>query len=122
MKIYTKDTREYRGEVYDTLNTKLRYFYDCCSKLGVQESQYHLAFSVMLKGRAAKFYFDKVTGRNYSFQKMVQMMQQHFETEENRQRYLTEWRETTFLRIIKKNPDKTRMECLEILFDFLCTI
>lgn len=29
------------------------------------------------------------------------------------------WRETTLLHVIKKNPDKTRLDCLEILFDTL---
>jgi len=90
MKIYNKDNKKYGGDPYDILETKLRYFYDCCAKLGVIDSQYYLAFLVILKGRAADFYYDKITGRNYSFQKMVWIMKQHFEIEENQQRYLTE--------------------------------
>jgi len=50
------------------------------------------------------------------FTTMVNLTAQHFETEEKRQMYLQEWREATLERIIKKNPDKDTMECLEMLF------
>src|ERR1700722_4714223 len=50
------------------------------------------------------------------FSTMVNLTGQHFETEEKRQMYLQEWREATLERMIKKNPDKGMMECLEILF------
>ena len=46
-------------------------------------------------------------------------MKIHFETDQNRQLYLLEWRTTTFLKIINENPDKNRLECLQILFDKL---
>jgi hypothetical protein len=49
------------------------------------------------------------------------MTRLHFETEENRQKYLSEWRATTLPSIIRTNPDKTRLECLEITFDKLRT-
>ena len=121
MKVYTHDSRKYGGEQYDILDTKLQVFYDCCTKIGIQESQFHLAFSVMLKGRAADFYYDKISGRSYDFQTMMEMTRTHFETEENRQKYLSEWRETTFTSVIQQNPGKGRLECLEILFDSLRT-
>jgi hypothetical protein len=50
---------------------------------------------------------------------MVEAMRAHFDTEENRQRSITEWRETTFPRIIAQNPEKSRSESLEILFETL---
>ena len=70
MKIYSKDNKKYGGDPYNILETKLRYFYDYCAKISVTDSQYDLAFLVILKGRTADFYNDKITGRNYLFHKM----------------------------------------------------
>ncbi|PVH68828.1 hypothetical protein DL98DRAFT_440303, partial [Cadophora sp. DSE1049] len=52
MKVYSHDNKKYGGELYDILDVKLQIFYDCCAKVGLEEEQYHRAFSVMLKGRA----------------------------------------------------------------------
>ena len=66
----------------------------------------------MLKGRVSEFYYDKLAEKDYSLEKMIQMTKIRFETEENRQLYLSEWRVTTFLKIITDNLDKSRLECL----------
>ena len=116
---YCNADDKYGGGLYDDLNTKLVKFYDACEKIGLQEHQFHIAFSLMLKGKAEKFYFTRVKGRARDFPTMVEMMRAQFDTEENRQRSITEWRETTFPRIITQNPEKSRLECLEILFDTL---
>ena len=107
IKVYASDDKKYRGEEYDILDVKLQVFYDCCTKVGLAESQFHLAYSIMLKGRASAFYFDKISGRSYDFARMVEMTKTHFETEERRQKYLTEWRSTTLPQIMAKNPDKS---------------
>ena len=73
----------------------------------------------MLKGRAIDFYYDKLAGKGYTFEDMIGLMKIHFETDQNRQLYLSEWRTTTFLKIINKNSDKNRLEYLQILFDKL---
>jgi hypothetical protein len=122
MKIYNSDERKYGGEEYDILDIKLQVFYDCCSKIGIQETHYHAAFSVMLKGRASNFYYDKIAGRSFDFKTMVSMTKTHFETEENHQKYLSEWRETTFQRTISANPEKSRLECFQIMVDKLQNI
>jgi len=44
----------------------------------------------MLKDKASDFYYDKITRRSYDFHMMVDLMRSHFETEENRQKYLSE--------------------------------
>jgi hypothetical protein len=121
MKIYNQDDKKYSGEEYDILDIKLQVFYDCCTKVGLPDTQFHLAFSIMLKGRASAFYYDKISGRSYDFRIMVEMTKTHFETEERRQKYLTEWRETTLPCTMAKHPEKSQPECLEILFDTLCT-
>ena len=73
----------------------------------------------MLKGRASNFYYDKITSRSFDFAAMVDMTKIHFKTEENHQKYLSEWRETTLLRTISENPGKSRLECLQLTVDKL---
>jgi len=119
MKIYQDEEKKFGGELYDMLGTKLQVFQDCCNKVGIQRHQYHHAFSVMLKGRAATFYYDHIAGKRYDFDTMLRLTRTHFETDENRQLYMSEWRETTFQRVINSNPTKSRLECLQLLFDKL---
>ena len=90
------DKMKFTGEIYNILDVKLQIFYNCCRKVGILKDQLHEAFAVMLRGRAYLFYYDKITNWNYSFKTIVSLMKTHFKTEENRQLYLAEWRETTF--------------------------
>jgi hypothetical protein len=119
IKTYNDNDKKYSGELYDILDIKLQVFYDYYNKVRVPEDQYHNAFLVMLKDRASSFYYSKITGRPYDFITMVAMVKMHFETEENRQFYMSEWRETTLPRVIASNPTKSKLECLQILFDKL---
>jgi hypothetical protein len=73
----------------------------------------------MLKDRASTFYYDRITRRPYNFIIMVAMVKEYFETEENWQFYMSEWRETTLPRIIESNPTKSKLDCLWMLFDKL---
>jgi hypothetical protein len=114
-KLYQSDDKKYTGELYDILDIKLRVFYDCCKKVGLQKDQYHDAFSAMLKDRASDFYYDSIMGKTTDFDIMVAMTRTHFETEENRQVYLTEWRESTLMKITASNPAKSKIECLQLL-------
>ena len=43
---------------------------------------------------------------------MVIKLKVHFDIDENRQEYITEWRETTLPRLIAANPRKSRLEVL----------
>ncbi|TAQ84457.1 hypothetical protein B7494_g7204, partial [Chlorociboria aeruginascens] len=119
MEVYNNDDKKYGGEEYDILERKLQIFYDYCFKIGLQPDQYQIAFSTMLKGRAEEFYFAHIAGRFYDFPTIVKMTKAHFETEETKQKYLTEWRRTTLSRAIAENPGKNRLECLEIVIDKL---
>ena len=89
MKVYASDDKKYGGEEYDILDVKLQVFYDCCTKVGLAESQFHLAYSIMLKGRASAFYFDKISRRLYNFTRIVEITKTYFKTKEQRQKYLT---------------------------------
>ena len=117
-KLYN-DNMRYDGEMYNILNMKLAIFYDCCRKVGLTSDQYHNAYSVMLKGRASVFYYDKLSVGDLNFDQMIYWTRVHFETEENRQEYMKEWRALTFFEVVKRNPDKSRLDCLQILFDKL---
>jgi len=59
-------------------------------KIGLEERQFHLAFSTMLKDKVFDFYYDKIARRSYDFRTMVNLIRTHFETEESRQKYLLE--------------------------------
>jgi hypothetical protein len=89
-KLYQDDDKKYTRELYDILDIKLRVFYDCCKKVGLQEDQYYDAFSAMLKGSASDFYYDSIIGKTTDIYTMIAITKAHFETEENRQVYLTE--------------------------------
>ena len=119
MKIYSSKDKKYGGEMYDVLNVKLQVFYNYYNKAGIRTHQYHYAFSAMLKGRASTFYYDKIQGRHYNFDAIVKLIRAYFENNETRQLYLSEWRETTFQRVINDNPTKLRSKCLQLLFDSL---
>jgi hypothetical protein len=84
MKIYNNDEKKFIEEMYNILDTKLRVFYDYCTKIGLPDTQYHNAFSVMLKERAATFYYNNLSSKGYSFKDIILKIKIHFETEENR--------------------------------------
>jgi len=114
MKVY-KDDKKYRGREYNILDVKLQVFFDYYRKISLEERQFHLAFSTILKDKVSDFYYDKITGRSYDFHTMVNLIRTYFETKESRQKYLLEWRKTTLISTIGKNPDKSKLECLELI-------
>ena len=67
MKFYINNTKKYRGEVYNILNTKLQVFYNHCITVKVPEEQYYIAFPIMLKDQVSDFYYNKIMGRLYNF-------------------------------------------------------
>jgi hypothetical protein len=90
MKIYTDNEKKFRGKLYDILNMKLQVFTDCCEKVSILPDFYHQTFLVMLKGRAVMFYYDKISGNRYNYNDMMKTVCKHFETDENKQLYMTE--------------------------------
>ena len=57
----------------------------------------------MLKGCASTFYYNYLAGKGYKFNQIIYKIRCHFKTEENKQQYILEWRETIFLKIIATN-------------------
>jgi hypothetical protein len=84
MKIYNNDKKKFTGEMYDILNIKLRIFYNYCAKVGLPDIQYHNAFLIILKERAAIFYYNNLFNKDYNFKNIIIKTKIHFETEENR--------------------------------------
>jgi hypothetical protein len=123
-KLYTSDDMKYGGDTYEVIESKLLIFYDCCHRLGILQGQYNNAFPTMLKGRALTFYYDRLCGipEPRNFQDMIGRIKVHFENEERSQMYLSDWWNTTLIKIVTENPGKPKTECLELLFDKLTSI
>jgi hypothetical protein len=123
-KLYSNDDMKYSGDTYEVLDSKLLIFYDCCHRLGIPQWQFAGAFPTMLKGRALSFYYDRLCGtpEPRDFDTMVSRVKGHFENQERNQTYLTDWRNTTLSRIISENPDMSKIDCLDLLFDKLTKI
>ena len=51
-KHYHDTDLKFSGDLYDSLDTKLKIFYDLCRIAGVSPDLYHDAYPTMLKGRA----------------------------------------------------------------------
>jgi hypothetical protein len=84
IKIYNNDKKKFTGKIYDIFDIKLRIFYNYYAKVGLSNTQYYNAFSVMLKGRAATFYYNNLSGKGYNFKNIILKIKIHFETKENR--------------------------------------
>ena len=57
----------------------------------------------MLKGQTNTFYYNYLAGKGYDFDHIIYKLKYHFEIKENKQQYILEWREITFLKIITTN-------------------
>jgi hypothetical protein len=71
----------------------------------------------MLKGQASTFYYNRLAGKGYNFNRIIYKLRCYFKIEENKQQYMLEWRETTFLRIIATNPGVPQLNYLQKLFN-----
>jgi len=66
----------------DSLDRKLQIFYNLCLKASVPPKSYSNAFSIMLKGDARDYYYNKISGHGLNFTTMVKTTREHFKTEE----------------------------------------
>ena len=57
----------------------------------------------MLKGQTSTFYYNRLVEKGYNFNRIIYKLRYYFKIKENKQQYILEWRETTFLRIIITN-------------------
>lgn len=118
-KLYSDDSKKYGGELYDMLHTKLLIFYDLCTKVGLPEEQYHNAYSSMLKGRPSTFYYESLSNKGFNFRQMITMTQEVFENEATQQEYLKLWKACSLATAIESHPEKSKLQCLDMVVDRL---
>lgn len=118
-KLYIDKDNKYGGERYEILDNKLTIFRDYCKKVGLMQDQQSNAFSFMLKGKAAVYYYDQIAEKEFTFEKMICMMKAHFETDEIKMEYLTRWRNTTLASVKLEFPEKKLSECFYIMVEKL---
>ena len=86
-----QDDVKYSGGLYHVMTTNLKIFRDYCNRLSIPQSAYAKCISAMLKDAALSFYFNELSGRGLDFNELTAQVEYHFETEEGRQGYVTEW-------------------------------
>ena len=119
-KLYS-DEWKYGGS-HDIFDYCLQVFRDQCPKAGITPAAYATAFSIMLKGQAARYYFRELTGKGLSFDQMTSAIRTKFETEEHRQRLLQRWETITLAKIQSENTDKSIVECFESMQEELASL
>ncbi|KAK4205935.1 hypothetical protein QBC37DRAFT_243184, partial [Rhypophila decipiens] len=77
----------------------------------------------MLTGKALDYYHNRLSREQRSNMLWsMNALSENFETDEIKLSYLQEWQTMSYAKIVEKNPEKTRLECLEMLFDELTKI
>jgi len=116
-KLYSDNKLKFRGDKYQYMETELRMFYDNCEKVGLPESEFYRGFSSMLGGDARDYFYEKLARQEppLAFRQMHEAIRTYFETPERLLVYQQEWMAISLQRIINNNPDKTRLECLELI-------
>lgn len=105
----------------DSLDLKLHIFYELYKKAGVPPIQkgWSEAFSTTLNADAREFYYDNISGRGFSFETMINMTRQHFETVERHQQLLSSWYSISLPSLNRENPEKYTTECFELMLNQL---
>lgn len=116
-KDYQKEDK-YRG-AEDVLDNKLKIFIYMCYNAEVPKEALPRAFIVMLTDKAKQFFVDKLSMRKLTFATMVEEIRAHFETEQRRMACLQRWEDTRLDDFKAKNPNKTLLECFELMRDRL---
>lgn len=123
-KLYTKSEDKFAGKQYQFIYQMLDEFELKLAIARVPRNDYLLALSVLLEGSARDFYYqhilknnDPATGRRYTFDDAVAAIDDHFLDNERRTLYELKWNAIDYAQIMKDNPGKGKLECLEIMFD-----
>lgn len=100
---------------------KIQIFKDYMERLSIPEGCAAALFPTMLNEKAKEFYYATLftPAQKKDFLYLVEAVKGHFDTEEARQFYLAEWRSVTLSKFVVDNPGKTKLECLDLMFDKL---
>jgi hypothetical protein len=92
--------------------------------LGITNSNIITAIPILLTGRALDYFYNRLSlvRQNMTFKKIVTSIEGHFKIPEVRQTYLNEWNNIRFYGIINDNPDRSRSDCFELIFDMFIKI
>jgi hypothetical protein len=69
-KLYTNNKR-FGGEHYNIFNAKLKIFFKLYFRINIGYKNYAAIYSVMLKGKVKKFYYQHIIDQNLSFDKIT---------------------------------------------------
>ena len=117
-KLYTSEAK-YNGDK-DSFDLKLEIFHDLCRKAVVPEEAKMMAFSLMLKGRALKFYYDNFkNSTGLTLNQICYAFKANFEGEEYQVGVLNRWNSLTLRSVMNKNEGKSMADCFELLLDEL---
>jgi len=118
-KLYTENTK-YSGD-NDNFDYKLMIFYDLCEKAALPQQAFGQAYSTMLRGLALDHYYTNRKNASYTlpFEQMCCATRSYFEGAEHKRNVLNRWNETTLRTVITKNPEKSTLECLQLLINDL---
>ena len=113
MKIYDNSLKYSGGK--DSLELCLTIFKDLCPKDELSEQNWPQAFSTMLTGDARQFYYQRLAGRGIQFNQLVMRTSAEFETPERRRQITNRWDTISLASVRKEHPEKTLLECFEIM-------
>jgi hypothetical protein len=57
-------------------------FFDYYIKVGLANNQFYLAFSIILKGQASAFYYNKISRQLYNFTIIIEITKTYFKVKE----------------------------------------
>ncbi|CAD6498796.1 BgTH12-04456 [Blumeria graminis f. sp. triticale] len=120
-KLYVNPQDKFGAKHYEVLENKPRIFFEKCRIAGVGENQFKNVFSTMLRDAAHDYYFRHLAEHlnDLSFDEMVHKTKERFHTKTEEQNYLTEWRALTLLKVIRDNPEKNTLQCLDLVIEKL---
>ena len=84
IKIYSNNSKKYRGELFNILEYKLRIFFNYCEKVGLLEVYLITIYLIILKDKALDFYYSHLISKGYSFTMLINRTKQHFKMDFNR--------------------------------------
>ncbi|TQS39011.1 hypothetical protein Golomagni_00471 [Golovinomyces magnicellulatus] len=92
------------NDISRSLQNLSRSYTDEINQNGITQEYYTKAFSTMLKGMAADFYYSNLSRLLPIFEGLCQMMKTNFEDDEYHQRILNKWNSITLRDLIQQNP------------------
>ena len=120
-------SRSYTGEIKyadmdDSLDHQISISYELYSRNRITQDYHIKAFSTILKGIAADFYYSNLSRLPPSFECLYQIVKTNFKGEEYHQRTLNKWNSLTLQNLIQQNPQHDTITCMEMLAQSLRTL